>query len=93
MPHAVNFKNPPLDIRGQNANYDKAVWKERVKEASKNAPKDSLIPRWPAGYVIFENVIKEGLKLSGTLKKRNRYCKKWLIANTFSSVLYTFCAI
>ena len=45
---------------------DKAVWKEREKEASKNAPKDNLIPRWPAGYVIFENVIKEGLKLSGT---------------------------
>ena len=53
IPHAVNFKNPPLNIRGKNANYDKAVWKERTKEASKNAPKDSLTPRWPAGYVIF----------------------------------------
>ena len=50
--------------------------KNGQKRLQKNAPKDSLIPRWPTGYVIFENVIKEGLKLSGTLKKKNKYCKK-----------------
>ena len=70
MPHAVNFKNPPLDIRGQNANYDKAVWKERVKEASKNAPKDSLILRWPAGYVIFLKRYKGRVKAQWYFKKK-----------------------
>lgn len=42
-------------IRGQNGNYDKPVKKKkRIKEASKNAPADSLSPRGPSGHVIFD---------------------------------------
>ena len=48
-------------IRGQNSHYKKLVRNERIKEGSKNAPKANLTPRWPAAYVIFENVSKEGI--------------------------------
>ena len=57
-------------IRDQNGNYDKPVWKKKnlIKEASKNAPNDSLLPRGPSGHVSFENVWKEGFnKSSGTM--------------------------
>ena len=30
--------------------------KNLIKEASKNAPNDSLLPRGPSGHVSFENV-------------------------------------
>ena len=51
-------------IRGQNSHYKKLVWNERIKEGSKNAPKASLTPGWPAAYVIFENVLKEGINIA-----------------------------
>ena len=51
-------------IRGQNSHYKKLVWNERIKEGSKNAPKANLTPRWPAAYVIFENVLKEGINIA-----------------------------
>ena len=51
-------------IRGQNGNYKKLVGNERIKEGSKNAPKASLTPHWPAAYVIFENVLKEGIDIA-----------------------------
>ena len=55
-------------IRGQNSHYKKLVWNERIKEGSKNTPKANLTPRCPAAYVIFENVLKEGI---------NRACKAY----------------
>ena len=51
-------------IRGQNSHYKKLVRNERIKEGSKNAPKASLTPGWPAAYVIFENVLKEGINIA-----------------------------
>ena len=51
-------------IRGQNSHYKKLVWNERIKEGSQNAPKANLTPHWPAAYVIFENVLKEGINIA-----------------------------
>lgn len=51
-------------IRGQNSHYKKPVWNEPIKEGSKNAPKANIAPRWPAVYVIFENVLKEGINIA-----------------------------
>ena len=53
-------------IRGQNSQYKKLVWNERIKEGSKNAPKANLTPRWHTN-VILENVLKEGINKARTL--------------------------